>query len=97
MGCRCVGGVVGVWGVGKGGFMGRGGILHALHATHCSKSSFFVQKFNFDFPRKLSKFLGENVVQLTTLISPEKLSKKFGRKTRKNVGVLSKSNFWTTI
>ena len=25
------------------------------HLTHCSKSSFFVQKFNFDFPRKLSK------------------------------------------
>ena len=21
--------------------------------THCSKSSFFVQKFNFDFPRKI--------------------------------------------
>ena len=34
--------------------------------THCSKSSFFVQKFNLDFPRKLSIFLGwkigENVV-----------------------------------
>ena len=26
--------------------------------THCSKSSFFVQKFNFDFPRKSSIFLG---------------------------------------
>ena len=24
------------------------------YASHCSKSSFFVQKFNFDFPRKLS-------------------------------------------
>ena len=24
--------------------------------SHCSKSSFFVQKFNFDFPRKLSIF-----------------------------------------
>ena len=24
--------------------------------THCSKSSFFVQKFNFDFPKKLSIF-----------------------------------------
>ena len=23
------------------------------YKTHCSKSSFFVQKFNFDFPRKL--------------------------------------------
>ena len=28
--------------------------------THCSKSSFFVQKFNFDFPRKLSKFWVKN-------------------------------------
>ena len=26
--------------------------------THCSKSWFFVQKFNFDFPRKLSIFWG---------------------------------------
>ena len=26
--------------------------------THCSKSSFFVQKFNFDFPRILSIFFG---------------------------------------
>ena len=28
---------------------------HATYyASHCSKPSFFVQKFNFDFPRKLS-------------------------------------------
>ena len=26
--------------------------------SHCSKSSFFVQKFNFDFPRKLSILMG---------------------------------------
>ena len=26
--------------------------------SHCSKSSFFVQKFNFDFLRKLSIFWG---------------------------------------
>ena len=36
--------------------------------AHCSKSSFLVQKFNFDFPRKLSIFLAgkprENVVVL---------------------------------
>ena len=32
--------------------------------THCSKSSFFVQKFNFDFPRKLSTFLGEKLVKM---------------------------------
>ena len=34
--------------------------------AHCSKSSFFVQKFNFDFPWKIVDFLGwktrENVV-----------------------------------
>ena len=39
--------------------------------SHCSKSSFFVQKFNFDFPRKLSILLGwktrENVVVLDFL------------------------------
>ena len=27
--------------------------LHKRHQSHCSKSSFFVQKFNFDFPRKI--------------------------------------------
>ena len=32
--------------------------------THCSKSSFFVQKFNFDFPRKLSNFGGEKLVKM---------------------------------
>ena len=32
--------------------------------THCSKSSFFVQKFNFEFPRKLSIFLGEKLVKM---------------------------------
>ena len=34
--------------------------------SHCSKCSFFVQNFNFDFPRKLSIFFGgktrENIV-----------------------------------
>ena len=29
-------------------------------STHCSKSSFFVQKFNLDFPRKLSIFWVKN-------------------------------------
>ena len=32
--------------------------------AHCSKSSFFVQKFNFDVLRKLSIFLGEKVVKM---------------------------------
>ena len=31
-------------------------IFHLMCCPHCSKSSFFVQKFNFDFPRKLSIF-----------------------------------------
>ena len=35
-----------------------------LLSTHCSKSSFFVQKFNFDFPRKLSIFLGEKLAKM---------------------------------
>ena len=42
-----------------------------ITVSHCSKSSFFVQKFNFDFPRKLSIFWGwktrENVVVLDLL------------------------------
>ena len=32
--------------------------------THCSKSSFFVQKFNFDFTRKLSIFLSEKLMKM---------------------------------
>ena len=31
---------------------------------HCSKSSFFVQKFNFDFPKKLSISWGEKLVKM---------------------------------
>ena len=64
--------------------------------SHCSKSSFFVQKFNFDFPRKLSFLVGEKLVKmwwfwtfwlLTTLISREKLSKKnSGEKLVKMLG-----------
>ena len=57
--------------------------------THCSKSSFYVQKINFDFLRKLSYFFGKKLVKmlwfwtfklLTTLISREKLSIFFGVK-----------------
>ena len=54
---------------------------------------FFVQKFNFDFPRKLSIFFGEKLVKmfwtfylLTTLISREKLSKKLDEKLVKMLG-----------
>ena len=26
---------------------------YVLHHSHCSKSSFFAQKFNFDYPKKI--------------------------------------------
>ena len=32
--------------------------------SHFLKSSFFVQKFNFDFPKKLSNFWGEKLVKM---------------------------------
>ena len=35
-----------------------------MNWSHCSKSSFFVQKFNFDFPRKLSIFWVEKLVKM---------------------------------
>ena len=35
-----------------------------VNLTHCSKSSFFVQKFNSDFPRKLSIFWGKKIVKM---------------------------------
>ena len=38
--------------------------ISSTEEAHCSKSSFFVQKFNFDFPRKLSIFWGEKLVKL---------------------------------
>ena len=37
---------------------------YLVSPLHCSKSSFFVQKFNFDFTRKLSIFLGEKLVKM---------------------------------
>ena len=36
----------------------------SIQFPHSSKSSFFVKKFNFDFPRKLSIFLGEKLVKM---------------------------------
>ena len=35
-----------------------------IFSPHCSKSSFFVQKFNFDFPRKIWEVLGEKLVKM---------------------------------
>ena len=73
---------------------------------HCSKSSFFVQKFNFDFPRKLSIFLGENswkccgfglFICWQLWFHEKNCEKNFGWKTRENVGGLSKLNFWIKI
>ena len=68
----------------------------------CSKSSFFVQKLNFDFTRKIIKFIIENSWKCCGfgLLSCWQLwfhSIKFGCKTRENVGGLSKLNFWTKI
>ena len=75
--------------------------------THCSKSSFFVQKFNFDFPRKLSIFWGVKnswkcwcfgLFSCWQLWFHEKnCQKNFGWKTRENEEVWSKLNFWTKI
>ena len=70
--------------------------LYYSFITHCSKSSFFVQKFNFDFPRKLLIFSGENswkccgfgLFSCWQLWFHEKnCQKNFGWKTRENVGV----------
>ena len=38
--------------------------FRCVNNAHCWKSSFFVQKFNFDFPRKLSIFWGEKLVKM---------------------------------
>ena len=73
-----------------------------ISETHCSKSSYFVQKFDYDFPRKLSIFIGwktrESVVVLDFLAVDNfgftrKIVDFFWRKTRENVGVLPKLNF----
>jgi len=37
---------------------------YVVNLSHCSKSLFFVLKFNFDFPRKMSIFLGEKLVKM---------------------------------
>ena len=63
-----------------------------IFKSHFSKSSYFVQKFNFDFPRKLSISLGEKLVKMlgfwTTVdnfnFTRKIAKKKFGRKTREN-------------
>ena len=75
--------------------------------SNCLKSSFFVQKFNFDFPRKLPNFFGVKkswkcggygLLSCWQLWFHEKnCQKKFGWKTRENVEGLSKLNFWTKI
>ena len=66
-------------------------MITGTHLTHCSKSSFFVQKFNFDFPRKLSIFWVKNswkccgfrLFSCWQLWFHEKnCQKKFGWKTR---------------
>ena len=59
--------------------------------SHYSKSQIFVQKFNFDFPRKLSIFgvkTRENVVVLDFLA----LDFDFTRKNVKNIWVKTREN-----
>ena len=78
-------------------------IIFRLHFAHCSKTSFLVQKFNFDFPRKLSNFFwlknswkccGFGLFSCWQLWFHEKnCQKKFGWKTRER----PKLNFWTKI
>ena len=81
--------------------------FQSLTFAHCSKSSFFVQKSNFDILRKLSIFwvwkTRENVEVLNfsaidNFDFTRKIAKKMlGGKNRENVGVLSQLNFWTEI
>ena len=66
-----------------------------IDVPHCSKSSFFVQKFNFNFPRKLSIFFwvknswkccGFGLLSCWQLWLHEKnCQKKIRWKTRENV------------
>ena len=75
--------------------------------SHCSKSSFFVQKFNIDFTKKIVyfywlknswKYCGFGHFSCWQLWFHEKnCQKNLGWKTRENVGVMSKLNFWTKI
>ena len=67
-------------------------------STHCSKSLFFVQKFNFDFPRKIVKLVWVKTCENASVMDflavdnfdfPKKnCQKKFGYKTRENDGDL---------
>ena len=66
---------------------------------HCSKSSFFVQKFiDFLGVKNSWKCFGFGLFSCWQLWFDEKNCQKiFGWQTRENVGVLSKLNFWTKI
>ena len=43
--------------IGRDGGVQIGRYFIISGCTHCSKSSFYVQKFNFDFPRKIVELL----------------------------------------
>ena len=66
--------------------------------SHCWKSSFFVQKFNFDFPRKLSIFFGwktrENGVVLDFLAVG---NFDFTRKIVKKIWVKNSWKCWVFV
>ena len=73
-------------------------------SSHCSKSSFFVQKINFDFPRKIVELFWvktrENDAVLDVLavdnfdFTRKIVKKKFGWKTRENVRDLHFLSCW---
>jgi len=77
--------------------------------THCSKSSVFVQKFNFDFPRKIVQLFwvkNREIAAVLDFLAVDNfdftrniVKKKFGWKTREIVVVLdflAVDNFYFT-
>ena len=71
-------------------------LSHPIYHTHCSKSSFFVQKFNFDFPRKIVELFWvknrENAAVLDfDFTSKIVKKKKMGEKLVKMLGICT---FW---
>ena len=81
-------------------------LFSLLYVSHCKKSSFFVQKLNFDFRGKIVELFWvktrENAAVLVFSavdnfdFTRKIVKKKFGRKTRANVvdlGFLDVGNF----
>ena len=78
----------------RNGIRGRKNTYRRTRTAHCSKSSFFVQKFNFDLPKKIVELFWvtrENaaVLDFLAIDNFDFTRKIFGRKTRQNVGDLN--------